>query len=104
MKKNILILILLLLGMYLRKDSNQPLAIPSPVATSTVESYVREHIGNLAPEKEQLGGTFFVTKIETNDGIGTVEYEDGHNGYTADFTHAIDQSGIVTINSFVLRK
>lgn len=71
---------------------------------SDVESYVRENIASLSPRDEVLGGVFFVTKIDVgNDGTGTVEYEDGHNAYTADFTFETGGDE-VEITSFVVRK
>ncbi len=70
----------------------------------SVESYVSRNISNLSPEKEVLGGTFYVTDINVADGKGVVQYEDGHNAYIADFTYeAADGTGI-RINSFVVRK
>ncbi len=81
---------------------------PSPIATTTqdttIEDYVRQNISSLSPEKEVLGGTFYVTNIEAQDGTGTVKYEDGHVAYIADFTYTIDGSEKVTITSFKPRK
>lgn len=68
----------------------------------TVEEYVAENISALSPEPEVLGGTYFVTAIEAENGSGTVSYEDGHNAYTADFTYTQGASEI-TIDSFVIR-
>ncbi len=68
-----------------------------------IESYVKNDISNLSPVKEQLGGTFYVTEIETNNGAGTVSYEDGHNAYTADFTYTISDDGKPTITNFTVR-
>ena len=69
-----------------------------------IESYVRNSISELSPVKEQLGGTFYVTSIETHGGTGIVSYEDGHNAYTADFTYTIDEEGKPTIDSFIVRE
>lgn len=75
-----------------------------PVAPRTsIEAYVRANISRLAPEKEQLGGTFFVTDLIAADGLGTVSYEDGHNAYDAEFTYEYSASGEPVITSFVLR-
>lgn len=68
-----------------------------------IESYVKNDISNLSPVKEQLGGTFYVTEIETEDGAGAVSYEDGHNAYTADFTYTIAADGKPTITNFTVR-
>jgi hypothetical protein len=68
-----------------------------------IESYVRNNIGELSPVKEQVGGTFFVTAIETQGGTGTVSYEDGHNVYTADFAYTVEDSGKPSVTSFTVR-
>lgn len=67
------------------------------------ENHVRIHLADLAPEKEVLGGTFYVTEIYATGGTGSVSYEDGHNAYTADFRYRSDSSNI-TITSFVIRE
>jgi hypothetical protein len=73
-------------------------------AGTGIEEYVGSHISQLSPVKEQLGGKFFVTAIEAHGGAGTVEYEDGHNAYTADFTYAVDAAGNPSVTSFKIRK
>lgn len=74
----------------------------SGVQSADAESYIRAHISELSPLEEQLGGTFFVTKIEVHEGAGFVEYEDGHNAYVADFTYSSGTDGIA-VDSFVIR-
>ena len=71
--------------------------------THTVEEYVRLHISDLSREKAVLGGTLFVTKIEAINGSGVVEYEDGHNAFTADFTYTNTDGNAPTITTFVVR-
>jgi len=63
---------------------------------------INQNLSNLAPVLAQLGGTFFVTSIEAQNGVGKVEYEDGHDVYTADFTYASDAEGNMSIQSFTL--
>lgn len=79
-------------------------------ATSTgkhmgIEAYVTAFISELSPIKEQVGGTFFVTQIDiTNATSGTVEYEDGHNAYVADFTYTVDpETARPSVTSFRIR-
>lgn len=69
----------------------------------SIERYIAENISTLSPEPEVLGGTYYVTAIEAQDGAGTVSYEDGHNAYTADFTYTQDAGGAISIDSFVIR-
>ncbi|MES3031147.1 MAG: hypothetical protein V4697_01900 [Patescibacteria group bacterium] len=68
----------------------------------SAEDYVRENISTLSPVKEQVGGKFFVTEIEANDGSGFVSYEDGHNAYTADFTYTYEEENL-RITQFEVR-
>lgn len=77
--------------------------IPEQTSTESVEEYVRKNISTLSTEPEVLGGTFYVTNFEANNGSGVVSYEDGHNAYTADFTYATNESGAVSVDSFVVR-
>ncbi len=70
----------------------------------SIESYVTQNISELSPEKEVLGGHFYVTEIQATDGKGVVHYEDGHIALVADFTYeATEQTGI-TITSFTIRE
>lgn len=111
MKKTFLLLILLILLLGVAssiKNQRQNQSNKTPVSTSVthrsvVENYIRQNISKLSPEKEVLGGTFYVTYIEVNDGFGVVAYEDGHIALTADFTYIIDSSGLPNITSFKLR-
>lgn len=66
-----------------------------------VEAYVRANISSLSPQKEVLGGTFYVTEFDARNGRGTVSYEDGHVAYEADFTYRVSDDGEVSILSFV---
>ncbi len=88
--------------------------INEPVATTTVvevpaekfmsiEDYVTENISEISPTKATMGGTFYVTEISTENGMGVVSYEDGHNAYTADFTYEINNSTGIKITTFIIR-
>lgn len=68
-----------------------------------IESYIKNSISEISPVKETLGGTFYVTSIETHDGTGTVSYEDGHNTYIADFHYKIEEDGRPVISEFSIR-
>jgi hypothetical protein len=68
-----------------------------------IETYVKQSISALSPQKEVLGGTFYVTRIEAHGGTGTVYYEDGHNAYVADFTYDVDEAGKPSVRTFVVR-
>ena len=70
----------------------------------SVESYVKKHIAEFSTIKSTLGGIFYVTRVDTHQGVGTVYYEDGHSSYIADFTYSIDDFGSLTIDTFIVRK
>lgn len=70
-----------------------------------IETYITKNISEISPKKEVLGGKFYITNIETLNGVGLVEYEDGHNAYVADFTYSIEETnGAITITSFNIRE
>lgn len=70
----------------------------------TIEEYLRKHIGTLSPERPVLGGTFYITSIESNPDThtGTVWYEDGHIALVADFSYSNSDTGVM-ITSFVIK-
>lgn len=49
-----------------------------------IGDYIRENISEISPDKEVLGGKFYITKIifENNESA-LIEYEDGHNAFLA---------------------
>jgi hypothetical protein len=69
-----------------------------------IATYVSLNISTLSPEAAVLGGTFYVTEIRTEDGVGYVKYEDGHNAYVADFTYTTNETSGHVITSFTVRK
>lgn len=69
----------------------------------SVETYVRQHITELSPVKEVLGGKFYVTEIHASGGRGLVAYEDGHNAYLAEFTYSIRSDVGIIIESFYIK-
>jgi hypothetical protein len=77
---------------------------PTPGRIMAIEDYIKLNISQLSPEKEVLGGKFYVTSIHAQDGKGTVSYEDGHNAFTADFTYTTDIERGHTITSFIIKK
>lgn len=74
------------------------------------KDYITAHISELSPEKEVLGGKFYVTSItsnETADGsvvYGDVSYEDGHNAYSAYYTFTINPDHSLSLKSFEITK
>ena len=69
-----------------------------------IENYVRINLAELSPVEPSLGGTFYITRIRLLDGAGTVNYEDGHMAYIADFTYTVSEDNRdVTVTDFVVR-
>lgn len=85
-------------------DFNQPEIVSgiSQEEKANIEEYIRENISILSPEKEVLGGKFYVTEIiwEADSG-GVVSYEDGHIALQARFTLSFS-AGIPSVASFVV--
>ena len=104
--KNVLIFILILtIGLFAfqsleRRPEESRTGDPEIQNPDSVTSYISKNISALSPEKEVLGGTFYVTNITFDAGSGTVLYEDGHNAYTANFTYEYKDSGEVEVTSF----
>ena len=75
--------------------------------TQTPEAFIAANLSDIAPEKATMGGTFYVTKISSSkqaDGTiaGDVEYEDGHNAYTAHYILRVE-NGSYFVQSFKLK-
>jgi len=90
-------------------DAKEGAPVDEPIDTPngkvmSIESYVTLNISNLSPVKEVLGGTYYVTSIEANEGKGVVSYEDGHIALTADFTYSMSDMSGITIHSFIVRE
>jgi hypothetical protein len=104
--KNTLIFILILglgfIAFTVLERSAEPRLTADPEIQNpdTVTSYISRNISALSPEKAVLGGTFYVTNITLDAGTGTVEYEDGHNAFVADFTYGFEDDGSVRVTSF----
>lgn len=102
----------LLVLFYIARQDNKETFINTSTTTNVtstttnvnIEDFIIQNISILSPEKEVLGGKFYITKIQANNGTGTVEYEDGHIAFTADFTYQTDVAGKVSVVSFKIRK
>ncbi len=110
------VVLLLVVGVYLYTQGkglettngaytgNQTATSSSSGRAMTVEQYITANISSISPVKEALGGTFYVTNVETHGGAGTVYYEDGHSSYIADFTYDTDaDTGAITVKTFTVR-
>lgn len=68
-----------------------------------LRSYLDENISELSPEKEVLGGKFFITSLILNgEDEFTIEYEDGHIVLMASGKYSIDEENNVNIQEFNL--
>jgi hypothetical protein len=67
-----------------------------------LEEYLSRNISDISPEKEVLGGKFYITKlILISNDRAEVEYEDGHIALKADFNFIV-KNGVVEITNFKL--
>lgn len=54
------------------------------------EAYITQNISQMTNEEEVLGGHFFVTHIEwVDDNNVIIDFEDGHNAFTLDYSFSI---------------
>lgn len=68
-----------------------------------LRSYLDENISELSPEKEVLGGKFFITSLILNgEDEFTIEYADGHIVLMASGKYSIDEENNVNIQEFNL--
>ncbi len=112
MKKNLKILILILIVFSISpcfKKEEKEIVVEEPKNTeinleekTLIENYLQENISDLSPEKEVLGGKFYITKLEIKkDNSGLVEYEDGHIALQANFDYQINDQD-VNISKFTI--
>ncbi len=89
-------------GVYYYYFRTPVVVIDAPRLMST-EDYIKQNISELSPIKETVGGKFYVTKFEDNNGVATVYYEDGHNAYVADLTYFRNEESGIGVDTFVIR-
>jgi len=82
-KKILIFLIILIMPLFLGACFNksvEPEKNEISIETKNmVQNYIKENISQLSPQKEVLGGKFYVTKIDfKNPNIIIINYEDGH--------------------------
>ncbi|MDD3711651.1 MAG: hypothetical protein PHP37_03575 [Patescibacteria group bacterium] len=66
-----------------------------------VFEYLQKNISQLSPEKEVLGGTFYITSIDfINENSLIVGYEDGHIALTAEVEYNYIDADNIIINNF----
>ncbi|MFZ2151970.1 MAG: hypothetical protein WAV09_02560 [Minisyncoccia bacterium] len=105
--------IFVLSGTYLEKDDSvyrdfdalvrSFVFTESTISEAIILDYLKKNISTLAPEKEVLGGTFYVTEFTRLDSTsGIVEYEDGHNAYKAKVVFSLHDDDNIAVTSFVL--
>lgn len=103
MKKIILILVIIVFATgigYMLWNQNMFVSHSAP-DQNVVRQFFERNISTLSPEKEVLGGTFYVTDFALNDNYsGVVSYEDGHMAYKAYVTFTTDKTGAISVTSF----
>ena len=68
---------------------------------ASIENYLKDNISSLSPEKEVMGGKFYITNISWlgSDRV-RVEYEDGHIALRAEVVAKVENNEEVEIMSF----
>lgn len=65
---------------------------PAPAVAYLVRAYLEKNISSLSPEKEVLGGKFYLTNLEFSDNqTAVVSFEDGHNAFVGLFKFTINE-------------
>jgi hypothetical protein len=85
----------------IENNMNAPL---SEKEKQAAEIYIKERISNLSPEKEVLGGTFYVTNISWENSKVTVTYEDGHIELVANAIVKRTEDGGISVLNFEILK
>ncbi len=112
MKKIIIIILILLIGFLigfsLIQDKKQTeIKNQQNLATEQISAeqklklnkYLQENISQLSPEKEVLGGKFYITDIKyQNNTQAIIEYEDGHIALKAEIAFKIENEQIEIIS------
>lgn len=63
----------------LQENSSDRADVYSSADRAAFEAFLRENLSDLSPEKEVLGGTFYLTTLEwETDREAYIAYEDGH--------------------------
>lgn len=103
----LLILVLILEGCF----KNSPRIIEIPLETQNiVEDYIKNNISELSPQKEVLGGKFYITEIKfVEPDMIMINYEDGHialkaqaNFKTIDEDVKITNFKLINENNFLI--
>ena len=101
MKKTILLLVLLLISINLtsclfKKDSENKISIENE---KMLTDYLKENISKLSPEKEMLGGKFYITDIRFKDQENAIiNYEDGHITLEANLNFKINKNKVEVVS------
>jgi len=95
----IIIIVGVMIGYFLTKNDSK---IDINEERWIVENYLKGNISEISPEKEVLGGKFYIINIDwAENNSGQVEYEDGHISLKADFSYEIDwENKAVNIKDF----
>lgn len=66
-------------------------------------NFIIDNISDLSPEPEVLGGTFYVTNIETiGNNLLLVDYEDGHIALQAEVEYSLGDMSEIVIDDFTI--
>jgi len=70
-----------------------------------VKDYLANHLSELSPTKEVLGGKFYLTDIKFSvPGQADIAYEDGHIALAAAVRYELDPRTILKVTNFTITK
>jgi hypothetical protein len=105
--KNIKFLSIIFLLLILTACSNNSESIDtiSIETKNKIKDYLQENISKLSPQKETLGGKFYITKLSfQNPDLISIDYEDGHIALQAKANFKIENDNLKIINFELINK
>ncbi len=80
--------------------NNSEKIVEIPIETQNiVKNYIKENISKLSPEKEILGGKFYITGINFQSlDTAIINYEDGHIALKAEAIFMVENKNVEIIN------
>ena len=89
----------------IRNEKYEPLDEALTPEQNLIKDYINNNLSELSPEKEVLGGKFYLTNIEfLKDKQATIKYEDGHTALTADIKYELGYKQNLAITEFNIIK
>lgn len=99
--KKIKFLLIIIMPLFLAGcfNNSEKIIEISTETQNIIKNYIKENISELSPEKESLGGKFYVTEINfQNLDTAIINYEDGHIALKAEAIFIVENENVEIIN------